>query len=228
MAAAVQVAESLSEVQPRIMQTSAGKNLWARCGSRRRSCGFDTVSPEGLPCHVKQGRACCRGVKLVLCVGGMLNPGCKIELLRLLPGAKRCCGGCLSMQTCLFCQQPAAGWSVIPTNRGGVQAAPSALPAPERGQLSPVPPVVPSASFSSRSCWWVPRQGLAGHTCVLDWQEWDCCSWEPWLTPPTAKWASKDPAKCTVTKNGLLTGTNLKRKWDLPFLLIKSKLQMKY
>lgn len=72
-----------------------------------------------------------------------------------------------------------------------------------------------------------PAQGLLGHTRALDCQKWDCHCWGPWLSPPTAKWASKDASKCTVTKNGLLTRANLKRKWDSVFLVTKSKFQMK-
>lgn len=105
--------------------------LGAGCASRRRSCSFDFVSPEELPCHVKQGRACCRGLMLVLCVGGMLSPGCKIDL----PEVRRWWGGCLPMQTRLFCENPAGGWSVIPTSREGVQAAPLHC-LPQRGPSS--------------------------------------------------------------------------------------------
>lgn len=188
--------------------------LGAGCASRRRSCSFDFVSPEELPCHVKQGRACCRGLMLVLCVGGMLSPGCKIDL----PGVRRWWGGCLPMQTCLFCENPAGGWSVIPTSREGVQAAPLHCLS-QRGpssllyllwcpqHCSPVGAVGGHPVQGLAVC-----AGLAGVELLL-------------LGAMTLSSHNQvgQQGSCEVhcEKSGLLTKRNLKGKWNPPFLLIK-------
>lgn len=70
---------------------------------------------------------------------------------------------------------------------------PSQGPAPSCSSHS-----APSTAEAFSAC---PAQALMGDVCVLDWPEWDCCSWEPGYFPPTTKWVHKVSAKCTVRKN---------------------------
>lgn len=139
MAAAAQVAESLSQVQPRIMQTSASQKPVSRA----------------LGADVRQGE----------------------EAAALAP--QRGADSLLYLTWCPQHRSPAGA-------AGGC-----------------------------------PAQGLAGHTCVLDWQERGCCSWEPWLFPSTAKGAGKNPAKCIVTKKWPFDKDKLEKKRRLSLFLNK-------
>lgn len=203
-AATLQVAKSLSQVQPRITQTSAGKHLWAE--PRRRMCvkkqlrlwlcvSWGAAMPrEAGPCSLQRGYTC------PLCwwdASSRLQNRAPwaaawgAEGLRWLP-----------LPADVPVLRTASAWSVIRTSRGCV---------PQRGASSLLYlPRCPQHQSPAGAVGGGPAQGLGGHMCELDWQEWDCSSWEPRLFPPTATRASKDPAKCTVTKNGLLTRTNLK------------------
>lgn len=127
MAATVQVAESFSQVQPRIMQTSASKSLWAGCASRRMNHGFDCISLGDCPATCSKAVCAAKGLPLSSLLVGCLVQAVDESSLGLHPSkALLCC--CVSLQTCLFCCQPATAG---PSRERGLAA-----PVPQRGTSS--------------------------------------------------------------------------------------------
>lgn len=106
----------------------------------------------------------------------------KLELLRLVPELKQ---WWLCLVADISGLLPAWCWALtFPTGKECRQPLCSSSPLL-------LPPHCPKHCSSAEAVATCPALAPAGHTCVLDWPEWDCCSWQPAYFPPTARWVHR-------------------------------------
>lgn len=128
MAATVQVAESLSQVQPRIMQTSTSKKLSRMCTKEDEPRLWLCVSLGDCPGTCSKAVFAAKDLSKTCPLSRWdAWSSSKLELLRLVPELKQCCGGCVLLQTYLDCCQPGAGpWHFQQGRSAGSPSAPAA------------------------------------------------------------------------------------------------------